>query len=107
MAQLTLHTLICNDQQEDSGPDEPFLLIGGNRINLDSMRTGDAKSINHAPFPFSGQITVILREKDWPDSDDHLWDYVINETDIGGVQPKRQSKSDGDADYTLEYSVTA
>jgi len=107
MPYLKLISLDCIDQEDDTGPDEPYLVINGKKIDCGSMSEGQSKSLlNEGMFKFDGNILVNLWDYDWPDSDDNLGQGRITATDA--IDPERELttkfKKD-DAEYNLNYKV--
>lgn len=107
MPLLKLISLTCQDQEDDLGKDEPYLTIKGKKIDCAPMGEGDTKSLTHVEvFKFEGNISIKLRDEDWPDTDDYLGELVVKEP--AAIDPEKelegQFKND-DAEYFLRYRV--
>jgi hypothetical protein len=107
MPLLKLISLTCVDQEDDTGPDEPYLIIDGKKIDCGSMSEGATQSLSSVGvFKFDGNIVVRLWDYDWPDSDDPLGQGNIKAPEQ--IDPERelelQFRKD-DAEYYLRYKV--
>lgn len=106
-ARVKFIAIHCQDQQENTGPDEPYIKVAGRTFSCGKMSTGSTKQINQSRIPFSGRLTVELWEQDWPDRDDQLFGFEVNEAEKGGGTQRQTKRSqNGDTEYVLEYEVT-
>ncbi|MBL8085016.1 MAG: hypothetical protein JNN26_20510 [Candidatus Obscuribacter sp.] len=109
MPNLKLISLFCKDQEDDTGPDEPYLIIDGKKIDCSPMSEGDTRNLSQVGvFPFDGNIVVRLWDEDWPDSDDDLGTYTIKAPEQ--LDPERELEAQfkrDDAEYYLRYKVLA
>lgn len=107
MPHLKLVSLFCEDQEDDIGGDEPYLIIEGKKIDCAPMKEGDTKDLSQVGlFKFDGNIVVRLWDEDWPDSDDNLGMNTIKAPEQ--LDPERELYVDfskDDAKYILRYKV--
>jgi hypothetical protein len=107
MPLLKLLSLYCQDQEDDTGPDEPYLLVDGKKIDCSPMSEGGSKSLSHIEvFKFEGNISVRLRDEDWPDADDDLGTVVIKSSGLDDPEKELEAEfRKDDAHYLLRYRV--
>jgi len=107
MPLLKLMSLHCQDQEDDTGADEPYLLIDGKKIDCAPMSEGDSKVLSQVEvFKFDGNIVVRLRDEDWPDTDDDLGSVTIKAPAEFDPEKELEAQfSKDDAVYLLRYRV--
>ncbi|MBD1891578.1 hypothetical protein [Coleofasciculus sp. FACHB-SPT9] len=117
MATLTLKTLYCQETEDWTGSDEPYLRVNGQTVWQGALNDQkDAPLFNEKTadpndflaFDFSGQATIKLFDADagWFDDDDFLGSIQVTNQDIGLGDQTKPFNLDG-AYYELTYEVTA
>ena len=94
---------------EDNGNDEVYLNYNGARIwggdDGVAIGQGGAIDLEHlGNFDVDDIAVLTLHDEDWPDSDDFLGEWRINEGEAGqGIRVATFDRDD--AHYTLRYKV--
>ncbi|MYE35340.1 MAG: hypothetical protein F4X23_10845 [Gemmatimonadales bacterium] len=105
--QLRLISLHCIEP-EDSGADEAFLVVNGNRFSVWSMNNGDTRDLRGMEaIPFDTNVRVELYDEDTPwigDDHDLLGVATINDSESGAGESQRTFDLD-EAHYRLTYVV--
>lgn len=106
MPVLWIHRIQCREQSENTGSDNIYLTIEGNKVWPEGEKYVDiqeGKAVNvgyHTAF--SEDVTVELREYDDHSRDDLLGSVTVNKLALGhGVG---QANGDGGA-YDIHYEV--
>lgn len=104
MATLILIRLDCKSQEDWTFDDSIRIEVNGQAAWSGSMDEGQQKSLGNKAVLFQDSAKIQLFEEDWPDGDDDLGTYTVDEQ--GTVAAARSARFTGDgADYTLWYSV--
>lgn len=112
MATLTLISLLCNETEDWTGADEPYLRVNGRTVWSGSLNDGDSKDFGVGQtglnISFSQVATIQLYDKDfgWFDNDDFLGSTQAVTQQIGLGEQTAYFNGDG-ASYELTYIVTA
>jgi len=76
-AGLVITHIKCNEQEDNTGADDAYLVVDGSTIwGPVQMTTGDSKDIQNVAVP-QGKVLTLM-EGDWPDDDDNLGAKTVN-----------------------------
>ncbi len=112
MATLTLLSLLCNETEDWTGADEPYLRVNGRQTWRGSLNDGDSVDFGIGQtgldVSFSQLATIQLYDDDfgWFDNDDFLGSVQATTDQIGLGEQTAYFTGDG-ASYELTYIVTA
>ena len=105
-AEVRFISLRCLTTEDNSGPDEAYLIADGRKIwgrqDINNGQTADLRQV--APIRFEQRVKLELWDYDWPDSDDWLGDVVITADQAGRGELTVTFTEDG-ASYVLTYIV--
>lgn len=103
--QLQLISLHCIET-EDSGDDEAYLLLNGNKTRVWSISDDETVDLRGMePTPFDTRLLVELMDEDGPlDGDDSLGSFVIGASELNEGEMMHEFTGD-DAHYRLTYIV--
>jgi len=83
MPTLVLKSLICSQQQESPGNDEPYIVVNGQTVwETSAMKSKQRKDID-VSVPFETQAEIKLFEKDGVDPDDLFGVQVVSDSPLG------------------------
>jgi hypothetical protein len=106
---LRLISLFCSKTEDNTGADEPYLLVNGNKVwgseapGLNDMETADLSAV--PVMEFGTRARIELLDDDSPDDDDLLGRLYVGKMQRGQGELEYKFVED-DADYTLTYQVT-
>jgi hypothetical protein len=106
---VVLDSLLCHVTQDNSGPDEPYLLGNGVRIWGNGSLNNEQSANVNASFDGQGTATIKLYEADlgfWPDYDDYLGKVTVTADQIDQGTQTVDVKGDG-AWYEVTYHVNS
>lgn len=102
-----IESLMCNETEDWSGPDEPYLLGNDNRIwGNGSLNNGQSTSVG-VSFTSVGTASIKLYDSDagsWFDRDDFLGEIVVDSSQLNQGRQTGRFTRDG-ANYTITYYV--
>ncbi|MFF0267772.1 hypothetical protein [Kribbella sp. NPDC004536] len=76
-AGLVITHIKCNQQEDNTGADDAYLVVDGATIwGPVQMTDGDSKDIQRVAVP-QGKVLTLM-EGDWPDDDDNLGAKTVN-----------------------------
>lgn len=107
---LRLISLFCAKTEDNTGADEPYLLVNGVKVwgsespGLNDQETADLSAV--PVIDFNTRARVELFDEDSPDDDDLLGRFYAGKMQLGQGEVEYKFVED-DADYTLTYEVTA
>jgi hypothetical protein len=108
--QLRLISIFCTRTEDNTGADEPYLLVNGVKVwgseapGLNNQQTADLSAV--PVIGFGTRARVELFDGDSPDDDDLLGRFYAGRGQLGQGEVEYKFVED-DADYTLTYEVTA
>jgi hypothetical protein len=107
VARLKLHSIFCKTTEDNTGADEPYLLVGNRKIwGSQSMNDNESEDLTMVPeVAFTRSIRLSLYDQDsgFFDKDDFLGSWVVWAGETGTL---REARFNGDgADYTITYEV--
>jgi len=103
-ARLRLISLVCHTT-EDSGDDEAYLRIRGNRVWGGEMSNEQEVDLSGLPLiNFRNRARIELYDEDSPDADDHLGTTYARRSHIGQGDLEHPFTGD-EANYTLTFQV--
>jgi hypothetical protein len=106
MPRLRLISLVCHTT-EDSGDDEAYLRVRGERVWGGEMSNEQEVSLEGVPsINFSRRARIDLYDEDSPDADDHLGTTYARRSHIGQGELEHEFTGD-EAHYTLTFRVLA
>ena len=109
MPKLRLISLHCTRTEDDTGPDEAYLEVRGQRRwGVVSMNDNDSADLSGVPLsPFTKRARIDLWDEDTGipfDEDDHLGRTYARAADAGCGEIEHIFRGDG-ARYLLTYEV--
>src|SRR4051812_20803943 len=76
-AGLVITHIKCNEQEDNTGADDAYLVVDGATIwGPVQMTKGDSKDVQRVAVP-QGKVLTLM-EGDWPDDDDNLGAKTVN-----------------------------
>jgi hypothetical protein len=109
MPQARLISLVCKTTEDDTGPDEIYLLANGLKVWGQVMNDNDVADLTAVDaIDFKQRVRFDLYDEDvgGPDDDDHLGTFYARSGQAGRGELEYKFRED-DADYTLTYEVLA
>lgn len=115
MTILKLKHLYCQETEDWTGADEPYLRVNGSKKwSSNSLNTGEGIDLfdnrgNPLEVSFNGQAVISLYDSDgnhWYDRDDFLGSWTVTNQEIGRGDLIASFNLDG-ASYQLFYEVIA
>jgi hypothetical protein len=108
MPTLQLQSIHCHATEDWTGPDEPYLLIGGRKVwGSQSLNDEEQEPLTQVPaVPFNTSLRLSLYDQDsgWWDDDDYLGSWVVWAGEL--TQGEKEARFNGDgADYSIFYVV--
>jgi hypothetical protein len=106
---VVIDSLLCHTTEDNSGPDEPFLL--GNNVRIwgnGSLNNEESANVN-ATFDGQGTASIKLYDADlgsWPDYHDFLGEVVVNADQVDQGSQTGTFTKDG-ASYEVYYHVNS
>jgi len=109
MAKLRLISLVCSETEDNTGADEPYLLVDGNEVwGPQSMNDNDREDLRGIePISFTGSINIKLYDEDvggWFDDNDLLGSKDVS-ADLAGAGAKPYEFTKDGGNYTLFCEV--
>lgn len=108
MPSLRLISIVCNDTEDVSGADEPYLRAAGRTVwgpqSLNDRESADLRDVALLPFRRSIRIDLYDEDAGWWDDDDHLGTTYAYASQAGAGEKEAKFTGDG-ADYLLTYEV--
>jgi hypothetical protein len=109
---LQLISLFCSKTEDDTGADEPYLLVNGVKVwgsespGLNDKETADLAAVPVMEFRTRARIELFDTDAGGPDDDDLLGRFYVGKMQSGQGELEYHFTED-DADYTLTYEVTS
>jgi hypothetical protein len=103
--EVRLVRLICQQTEDSTGADEPYLLYNGVSVFGPGVLNDGQSAELGLVRPLSGEARVDLFDEDWPDADDYLGGITISAWELNQGLRSQDFTQDG-AHYTLLYRVT-
>lgn len=108
-SRLVLVSLHCEETEDTTGADEPYILVNGNRVwgpgSLNDNDTVDlSKAVNPIAFANHANIQVWDQDTGAFDDDDKLGDFTVSSEEVAEGDKSRRISGDG-SKYTLFYRV--
>ncbi|MFF8942546.1 hypothetical protein ACF1A5_09775 [Streptomyces sp. NPDC014864] len=109
---LRLISLFCSKTEDDTGEDEPRLIVNGVQVwgaeapGLNDRDTADLSAVPVIEFGTRARIELFDADAGGEDDDDLLGRFYVGRMQSGQGEVEYHFVED-DADYTLTYEVTS
>ena len=106
MTTLKIKSLYCETTEDNSGPDEAYLVVNGEQVwGAQSINDREPRPIDiEIDFSTSAEIKLYDEDTGIFDKDDHLGTVTVT-ADLAGQGEQQGMFTEDGANYTLYYEV--